>query len=218
MSLGFFLTGDRSLIFRQVPSLRDYDIQKWVLVCGRASSSLDDRTLCEWLDSKDGNDLRPQVLKSLLESSIPELKVLAVTTLLCCSRVQASSRAVSSSADFPSTDLPGTEPRFLGCRTHFWDFHRLLHGLPIKNPQLALETMAVSIEKVFGKNCQPAVFQFLEDAIVREPQAWSDWFADRYWCCSLHHQLKHSDALRMATESANPPAGCGCNWGLEIRI
>ena len=169
-------------------------------MCCRASSSLDDRTLCEWLDSEEGNDLRLQVLESLRESSIPELKVLAVTTLLWCSRVQASSRA-----DPPSTG------QFLGCYAHFWDFCRLLHGLRIKNPQLALETMAVSIKMVLGENCQPAVLHVLEDAIVREPQAWSAWFADRYWCCSLHHQLEHSAALCTATMSVNPPAGCGCD-------
>jgi hypothetical protein len=72
-------------------------------------------------------------------------------------QVQASSSADSSSTYSPSTDPPGSEPRFLGCRTHFWDFCWLLEGFPIKNPQLALETMAVSIEKVFGKNCHPAV-------------------------------------------------------------
>jgi hypothetical protein len=44
-----------------------------------------------------------------------------------------------------------------------------LDGFPIKNPQLALETIAISIKNVLRKNCYLAVLHFFEDTIIRKP-------------------------------------------------
>jgi hypothetical protein len=162
-----------------VSSLRDSAIHGLVLVCCRASWSTGDQRLREWLESEEGKGFYQQTLASIRESRIPELKVLAVATWLWCSRFDSHTTSDSSP--------PGYLADFRG-------FDQLLRGSPVGNLQGVLETMALSIKRVFGKKCHPAILCHLQDAIVREPPVWSDKLSDLYWCYSLHGQLEHSVA------------------------
>ncbi|KAK3934105.1 hypothetical protein QBC46DRAFT_400657 [Diplogelasinospora grovesii] len=169
-----------SLICHEVPSLKDGEVDILVLVCHRAGWSPVDEGLRRWLASKEGKRFYRQTMAAIRESEALELKVLAAVTLLCCSRVLHGSPDNCSAPAY---------------RAYLWDFGRMLHGRPVQNEQVVLERMVLSIRRVLGEECHPAVRYYLDIAVQSElPLDLLDGLSDQYWSCMLHHQQQHRDA------------------------
>ncbi len=161
-----------------MPSLNDYAIDKFVLVCCIASQSTDDQGLRGWLESEEGMDFYEQSLMSIRESQSLELKALIITALLWHSRI---------------LDPEPDGHLVAGCGLYLWDFDELLYAKPVRNPQVVWETMACSIRRAAGGECHPLVREYL-DAAAEPPIIWTDFWTDRYWFHSPHRQ--HTDAWK----------------------
>ncbi|KAK3940430.1 hypothetical protein QBC46DRAFT_385373, partial [Diplogelasinospora grovesii] len=156
-----------SLICREVPSLKDGEVDMLVLVCHRAGWSTVDEGLRRWLASEEGKSFYRQTMAEICESGALELKVLAAVTLLCCSR------ALHGSPDNCSA------PAY---RAYLWDFGRMLRGWSVQNEQVVLERMVLSIRRVLGEECHPAVRCYLDIAVQSElPLDLLDGLSDQYW-------------------------------------
>ena len=70
------------------------------------------------------------------------------------------------------------------------DFDLFLKEHKLKNRRVVLERMAVSVMRVVGDTCHPAVRCFLDTFVGAGPQLhWFDEFSDRYWSHNLDRGL-----------------------------
>ena len=80
--------------------------------------------------------------------------------------------------------------------SYLCDFDLLLKEHEFRSQRVLLERMAVSVRRVVGDTCHPAVRCFLDTVIEAEPQLhWFDGFSDRYWSHRLDRMLTHASAL-----------------------